>query len=173
MSLSCENAYFYEDTVGEKSLGEELIFNKNGGAVAFLGATAQTRPESQAKFAHSFASVLADVASKADTDIRIGDVFHRSQVALGTNESYRDIVRSMHILGDPSMKLPAGLFTPDPQSNRFTGLPVATPSGGGGGGCSVSAFGGSSPSALSGLLEYLLMFLFSIMPIRLLTRRRK
>lgn len=154
MSLSCENAYFYEDTVSEKSLGEELIFNNNGGAVVFLGSTAQTKPESQNKFVNNFAAEFNKVASAPDKGTRLGEVFYNSLHSLGSHESYRDIVRSMHILGDPTLKLPGDLSTPNPFLAESGAAEMS-----GGGGCSLGASNGRSPSALTGLLEYFMMAL--------------
>lgn len=107
---NCESAYFYDADKTYKSLGEELIFNPNGGAIVYMGSTTQTTPPAQAKLAQNFFSQLSSVANNPWTGTRLGDLLLQAKMGVGMGSYERDIVNSFSIIGDPSLKLPPQLY---------------------------------------------------------------
>lgn len=152
MSLNCENTEFYRP--GNNTIGESFLLNENGGAIAFLGANAQTTPAAQMYFANQFFRLFIEETNKTAHHISMGDIMQRSKVALGEDAYSKDIVRSMTLFGDPSMPIPTSLFELPPP-------PVNTSQGPAAGGCSaVAGEGTHSKSWPEGLME--LFFLFAL-----------
>ncbi len=161
MMWSCEGAQYYSPEKENLSIGEQLVFNKNGGAVAYLGSTTFTTPSAQIKLANSFFTQFSIETSKVYNNHRIGDILLTAKAAVGTNEYERDIIGSFSIIGDPSIQLPKEIFAPPPAALQFE-APKAT-----GGGCSAFASDGLTQIPwYYGLMEWLfyfgLIFLFTL-----------
>ena len=94
----------------DQSLGERLIFNPNGGAVAFFGSTTLTVPVAQVALARAFFDRLGQETSLPPHDVRLGDLALQAKTILGAGPSTADTLKSYTLLGDPSMRLPASAF---------------------------------------------------------------
>lgn len=110
IALNCRNGYYYDADPEVEGLGEKLIFNNKGGAIAFWGSTAMTIPSAQKKLATSFINEFGSETNLAVYDIRLGDMVRRSLQVMGSDLSSKDTLRSWSLLGDPSMKLPKTVF---------------------------------------------------------------
>lgn len=126
IGLNCLNSYFYDPDATYLGLGEQLVMNPDGGAVAFWGSTTLTTPMAQLALARAFFNELAQETRSAAHVVRIGDLAMRAKAAVGSGASMLDAVRSYTLIGDPTAKLPNTAFSP-----------VA--SGGGGGGTGGAA----------------------------------
>ena len=166
MMWSCEGAQYYSPEKEYKSVGEELVLNKDGGSIAFLGSTTFTTPTAQIKLAQSFFTQFSIETSKVYDDHRIGDIFLQSKLALGSNEYEKDIVGSFSIIGDPSIQLPESIFAPAP-------IIAAPKAQAGGGGCSAFAASGNTTQIpwYYGLMEWL--FYIGLIIAFTLGRKRK
>ncbi|RME17052.1 MAG: hypothetical protein D6797_03270 [Bdellovibrio sp.] len=165
MGLNCFTGYYYDADLSFKSLGEELVLNPDGGAVAYWGSPAMTIPESQVNLSKKFFAQLLQETNKPFHMTRLGDLILASKKALGAIPSMSDTVRSWTLLGDPAMKLPEGLFAPKPVSHE------APPRGGGCGRVSVGPFGGDSGGA--GPFIFLILLAFPILALSWIRRRVK
>ncbi len=154
---NCETAYFYDADKTSKSLGEELIFNPNGGAIVFMGSTTQTTPPAQAKLAQNFFSQLSAETQRPWTGMRFGDLLYQAKLGVGDGLYEKDIVNSFSIIGDPSLMMPAQLFPDSPAA------PAASTAKKGMFGCTASASDGTSSTPWhEGLLEWIFyMFLIA------------
>ncbi|HAZ14240.1 MAG: hypothetical protein A2X86_10055 [Bdellovibrionales bacterium GWA2_49_15] len=162
MTLSCLNSHFFnpdiDDLFGE-TIGEKLIFNPDGGAIAFFGSTTMTTPPAQNKLAQMFYDELANRVKEPYQHIRIGDIALNTKVALGNDIYMKDMVRGFTLFGDPSMPLPEKLFPPVPVLVEKPKEQVAapTPAKSKGFGCSANASEGSASDGVDGVLEFVTM----------------
>jgi hypothetical protein len=138
VAWNCESAYFYDADNTYKSLGEELIFNPNGGAIVYMGSTTQTTPPAQSKLAQNFFSQLSSAIKVPVGETRFGDLIYHAKLGVGDGLYEKDIVNSFSIIGDPTLVLPSQLFP----ANAFTAPPVAKQKSLFG--CSASAGDGTS-----------------------------
>jgi hypothetical protein len=168
---SCEGAQYYSPEKSYKSIGEELVLNKDGGSVVYLGSTTFTTPTAQIKLAQSFFTQFSIETNKVYDDHRIGDIFLQSKLALGTNEYEKDIVGSFSLIGDPSVQLPSSIFAPPPAPVQV--IPPAPQESGGGGGCSAFAASGNMTKIpwYYGLMEW--AFYIGLIIAFTLGRKRK
>ena len=155
MALNCLNNYFYDPDETWFSLGETLLSNKSGGAVAFIGSTAMTTPNAQAQFAKNFYQLLGDRIKNGSKSTRLGDLFMLAKQQLPSEGYYSDVQNSYLLVGDPSMKFPEKLFFNIPAS--VVSSPAAAPTKSGGGCSAMGADGG--PTTGSGLLEIVSLIL--------------
>lgn len=109
---NCESAQYYLPWNQEISLGEHMIFNKSGGAIIFVGATTQTTPSAQFKLSNNIFAHLNDQVQSPYNDQRVGDLLKNGIIATGEDNYHRDIINSMTLLGDPSLKIPDTIYTP-------------------------------------------------------------
>lgn len=157
-SFNCLNAYFYDADTTYKSLGEELVLNSNGGAIAFWGSTTMTAPTSQMNLATSFYNLLNNKTRNGVKEVRMGDVILEAKSSQGAGQMNKDTVQSWTLIGDPAIKLPEQSFTAT-SSAVFDNAPSVSPAAAAGGGCSLFADDGSKKNDLYGLLEYLILFI--------------
>ena len=94
VGLGCLSAYFDVPTL--ESLGEELIRVPQGGAVAGLFSSGFTYPEEQMQLNRSF------IQSIVEGD-RLGVGFLKAQLDVAGQGRFRDILRTYHLFGDPSL----------------------------------------------------------------------
>lgn len=156
MGMNCDNTFFYDVDMSWLTLGESLILNKSGGAIAFIGANTQTTPAAQMYLAKQFNRLLIEETNKTYHFVSLGDLLQRSKVALGTDAYSKDIVRSTTLFGDPSMPLPESVFAPAPPVR-----PSNPSEGAAGGGCTAVASdgrGSNGPAWPEGLLELFMLF---------------
>lgn len=151
MALNCLNNYFYDPDETWVSLGESLVNNQNGGAVAFIGSTAMTTPVAQTQFAKSFYQVLSDKIKSGAKDARLGDMILLAKQGLPNEGYYKDVQNSYLLLGDPTMKFPEKLFFEPPPQSVTNSAPA--PAKKGGFGCSANASENSNTHPLEGLIE--------------------
>lgn len=177
LALNCLNSYFYDADPGYPSLGERLLLNPSGGAIAFLGSTTMTQPGAQISLARAFFDQLGQETRLSYHDARIGDLLVRAKHSLQSNASTRDALRSYTLFGDPSMVLPASAFAP------ATAAPVTTVSGdneGGGGFLSCGLVeaarrgggGGSGSGPGSGAAAEMAVLMMALAGIRALLNRK-
>ncbi len=154
MTLNCESAYFFDATKSMKSLGEALVLNPVGGSIAYLGSTTQTTPPAQMRLGQNFLSIFNTSLASPYKGQRLGDYFLQAKIATGTAEYEKDIVNSFSIIGDPALRIPSELYTPE------VAAPPA-PISQGGSGCSANASDGSGSQIpwTHGALEWLCYFL--------------
>ena len=112
VALNCLNSNFYDPDPTFESLGEKLVLNPDGGAIAFWGSTTMTIPTVQAALSTSFTNALGQETGTPYHVVRIGDLVMQAKVAVGSTAATRDAVRSYSLFGDPSMKMPANAFAP-------------------------------------------------------------
>ena len=110
VNWNCEGAYFYDANKTYKSMGEELIFNPNGGAILYLGSTTQTTPPAQAKLANLFFTQLSSTIKNDSAGQTIGGILFEAKIGVGLGSYEKDVVNSFSIIGDPSLMIPAQLF---------------------------------------------------------------
>tara|TARA_Y100000590_G_scaffold470727_1_gene668798 strand:- start:836 stop:10723 length:9888 start_codon:yes stop_codon:yes gene_type:complete len=160
MAFNCLNGHFYDANGSNTSLAEEMVLNKDGGAVAFWGSTTLSSPVSQNNLATSFMNELVQESkTNFDKDTTIGDMFLASKLKQSSDAVTNDTVKSMVLIGDPSMRIPEAVFNSAP----VTAAPApASQASAAGGGCSAVAddgTGSNGPSWPFGLLEFLFYFL--------------
>lgn len=155
MALNCYNTLFYDPDRGNnyRTLGEAMILNENGGAIAFIGSPTTTTPAAQSYFANAFYGKLIEATNKTAHRITLGELLQRTKVTLGTDAYSKDISKSSMLFGDPSMPLPSEMFAPAPPA-------VNQSEGAAGGGCSAvgSESGAHSKPWPEGLLEIFALF---------------
>lgn len=129
VAMNCLNAQYADPDFN--SLAEELIFNPNGGAVAFWGSTSFTPPTIQSIYQSSF---YLNMASSKDESL--GELVKMSKIEAGLSSPFEEILYSWVILGDP-------LVRPAIQSKvtevRSPSHQVVEAPSSGGGGCSAFA----------------------------------
>ncbi|RPJ79036.1 MAG: hypothetical protein EHM20_02430, partial [Alphaproteobacteria bacterium] len=156
---NCETAYFYDADKSYKSLGEELIFNPNGGAIVYMGSTTQTTPSAQSKLGQNYFSRLSDALNKPWSGMRFGDFLHQAKLGVGEGTYEKDIVNSFSIIGDPSLSLPSQLFT----ENREGRSELNEPKKPGTFGCTADASDGDSQAPWSqGLIEWIFYMFMAV-----------
>lgn len=109
MGLNCNNAKTYD--VYTQTLGEALVLNKSGGAIAFWGPSTMTVPEVQIALSRAFFNELNGVSQQSYSVLRVGDITNRAKLSIAGTASNLDTVRSWEFLGDPTMKLPPTMFS--------------------------------------------------------------
>lgn len=124
VALNCLNSYFYDADPSYRGLGESLLFNPDGGAVAFWGSTTMTLPTAQIALARAFLGQLGQETRQSFHDVRLGDLILRAKHSVGYSAASADALRSYTLLGDPSMPLPAQAF------ERASGSTSAVTTGG-------------------------------------------
>jgi uncharacterized membrane protein YgcG len=141
MALNCRNAYFYDPDPDPSldGLGEKLIFNPSGGAVAFVGSTAFTNPNAQIAIAKAFYNILTQQTRQAVHTVRFGDILLAAKISVGSNTAAIDAIKSYTLLGDPTSTVPSASFTGDatsivtpPSSSTSSGNSASGASSGGG-----------------------------------------
>lgn len=166
MAFDCLNSYFYDIDPSVESLGEALVLNEKGGAIAFWGSTTFTAPNIQINLAKSFYSELGQAAMDSTRSMRLGDIILKAKVGQSTSLPTQDTIKSYTLFGDPSMPLPDSTYSSatsqnssqtsgsgsssgsGSESNGIVGCGmVTTGSGGGGPGSGPGPF-----TALFGLL---------------------
>ena len=120
------------------SMAESFIFNTDGGAIAFLGSSAQTTPSAQMGIARNFYQKLAVKTNSWNRGDRLGDLFLQSKIESGSGAYERDIINSFSLIGDPALKLPGQVFAKKPVIAKSSNQN----SNSGGGGCSANASDG-------------------------------
>lgn len=93
--LTCLNGYFINPTAN--GLGETLLLNPNGGAVATWSSTGLTTPDVQEIMAKRFYNQLGSGPMN-----RIGDLIKDAKTTIGGG---RDVRLSWVLLGDPTLKV--------------------------------------------------------------------
>lgn len=171
---NCESAYYYDANNTYKSLGEELIFNPEGGAIVYMGSTTQTTPSAQTRLAQNFFNQLSLVVEKPWKGIRFGELLLNAKIGVGDDLYQKDILNSFSILGDPSLKLPEELFATEEKTEK-----ISTPDqlendqqSGSSFGCSV--FAGETNKAepwYAGVIEFAIYMLLIVWGTRKVTKR--
>jgi hypothetical protein len=164
---NCESAYFYDADNTYKSLGEELIFNPNGGAIVYMGSTTQTTPPAQSRLAQNFFSQLSAAIKFPAGDIRFGDLIYHAKLGVGDGAYEKDIVNSFSIIGDPTLVMPAPLFP----AEAFTTPPVSK--GKSMFGCTASAADGGNTPWHEGFLEWAIYMLLIVFGTKLIVQKVK
>ena len=153
VAMDCLNAFFYGEDQREKSLGEVLIFNPNGGAIAFWGSTSLTSPSVQVQFQNLFYELLVK-----NPGMRIGDAIKLVKQGKGDSSSYQEVVNSWTLLGDPLIKI--ALKNP-PTSGQEPGP---------GTGCDAHAADARGSKGQSGIIFELIWLLLTIVVVRFFRR---
>jgi hypothetical protein len=94
--MTCLNGYFHDTSVG--SLGEALLKNERGGAVAVWASTGMTVPTSQSSINQELLRLVLDMSKRGPT---IGEATMKAKTAIGDP----DVRRTWVLLGDPTTRL--------------------------------------------------------------------
>jgi subtilisin-like proprotein convertase family protein len=94
--MTCLNGYFHDTSVG--SLGEALLKNERGGAVAVWASTGMTVPTSQSSINQELLRLVLDMSKRGPT---IGEATMKAKTAIGDP----DVQRTWVLLGDPTTRL--------------------------------------------------------------------
>ncbi len=169
LALNCLNASFQEPDEATLSISEKLIFNKDGGAIAFLGSNSMTTAMAQQHFATNLFTELGNVSKQGNKAVRLGDVMTLTKLGLGSSGYNRDALYSYHLIGDPSLKFPDKFFVSKAPVTGETKV-----GGSGGGGCSKAnaSTGDRNEHFLEGILELLFMAFIYIIARRITRRIR-
>ncbi|MCM2276947.1 MAG: C25 family cysteine peptidase [Oligoflexia bacterium] len=130
LALNCLNAYFYDADPAFQGLGENLLLNRSGGAIAFWGSTTLTVPTAQVSLARAFLDQLAQETRETYRITRVGDLVVRAKNAVGLSPATADTIRSYTLIGDPTLKLPQGAFAKPQAAVPSDPAPVPVSSGG-------------------------------------------
>ncbi len=99
MALSCLNGLFTLPTV--EALSELMTEHEDGGAIAFISATALSRTAQNRLLSDQLYSQLF-----AENRLRFGPVLDAAKArVLAAHSSYRDVVETMQLIGDPAQEL--------------------------------------------------------------------
>ncbi|MCB0376869.1 MAG: hypothetical protein KDD33_00125 [Bdellovibrionales bacterium] len=164
VAMSCLNAQYTDPDL--TSFSEELLFNPQGGAIAFWGSTTFTPPSIQDIYQQSF---YRNLAQSAEQDL--GEIVKMSKVEAGLSSPHDEVLYSWSIIGDPLLK-PAIQI----QSSNASTSPVnASPSSGTspqGGGCSAiaSSQGGAGQGTPWALV---ISFIFEVLMVLLVMKLSK
>lgn len=160
LSLNCDSGNHYLADSGEFGMGEKLILNPKGGAVAFWGSTTLTYPSVQVAISSAFMGELGQATRNNYYMLRLGDVTLQAKQILGTNPAHTDTLGSWVLLGDPTMTFPQSTFTGEVSNSG------SAPSSSGGKGFLSCGSLNSSPltptETLSAFIEALLLILILI-----------
>jgi hypothetical protein len=181
LGLACATGNYYgADLVGDgnggadpdvRFLGEALVMNPNGGAVAYWGSPAYTVPDAQVALARGFLEEVSKETATAYHTVRIGDLMLKSKAAVSGINSSLDTVNSFTLLGDPAMTLPSQSFSdavPTAADDKGGGC------GGGSGGSGGCGTIGSPPNTgPGGPMATLLLMLMPLLVLFILGRRRQ
>lgn len=148
VALNCLNGVYYYPDPSYDSLGEKMLLNPTGGAIAFWGSTTLTVPTAQLKLARTFVNLLGQETRQDYHDVRLGDLMLQAKAGLGASASTVDTMRSYTLFGDPSMPLPVAAFNqPSSSGPSAESAPAASDdqrSGGGFFSCGTVNSGGGS-----------------------------
>ncbi len=96
VAMNCLNGFFHH--VGSPSLGEALLLEPGGGAVAYWGPTAVTSNLKQQALAESFYRHFFDADSSA-----LGGAIRAAKENLAEDPGNRPILDTWILLGDPAL----------------------------------------------------------------------
>ncbi len=138
--LNCLSGSFADNDVDNKSMGEALVGNPDGGAVAYWGSTTYSLPEAQVNLNKAFFQELSQKMSDEYSEVRMGDLILLAKSSQGSKTSASDVLKSWTLLGDPALKIPRSSFAVA-EKTIVVDAPATAPSddGGGGGGCGLVA----------------------------------
>lgn len=123
VSLACMTADFSEPDPNTLSIGENLVMNPSGGAIAYWGTPAVTVPDAQQALGQALFTQINTETNQTYHVARMGDLILRAKKSVQAGTLSADAINSYTLLGDPALELPANMFKPS----------VGTSSGGGGG----------------------------------------
>ncbi len=99
IAFNCLNGYFFDPDPSIMSLAETLIFNPQGGAIAFWGSTAMSAPLAQQKLGENLFSQL-------DRDkIKLGELLLNAKQLPANDFMTQKSIRSWVLFGDPALEL--------------------------------------------------------------------
>lgn len=143
IAMDCLNAAFFYADPGFQTLSDRLLFNANGGAIAFWGSTSLTSPQMQAPYQTALYQIIASQPG----GIRLGDAVRLAKIQGGWDPYKGEAVESWTLLGDPMLKMilpgvataatSTVVFTPPsqgPQSGTSSDNSNQSSGGGSGGG---------------------------------------
>ena len=102
MTATCNFSYF--DNPLEKSAGEYLLLNPNGGAIALLSTTRLVYSAPNYNLNTKFIETIFE--KKDNAFLRLGDLFKTTKFLSGTSSNNRNFT----LLGDPALRLSHPLF---------------------------------------------------------------
>ncbi len=126
VAMNCLNAHFSDPDL--RSLGENILFNENGGGIAFWGSTSLTPPSIQAIYQNEFYKNLS-----YEEGITLGEIIYLTKTKSGLSNPHQEVLNSWTLLGDPLIVPP--LVALETRQDTIVDAPQVTP---------------SSPSASSG-----------------------
>lgn len=101
LSMTCEDSYLGDVTSSKRTLGEALVMNPSGGAVAFLGSGIQTTAAAKDLLHRSWMQALFQEDHR-----RLGDAMRRAAALyLANTADPEHLLRAFTLIGDPATKL--------------------------------------------------------------------
>lgn len=165
ISLSCDNAYFMNEDTRDISFAEALVGGEKG-AIAYLSSTTWTTSVAQHQFASRFFTEFRSITIGNYEPTSLAEILARTRVEQSKNPYTRDLALSMVYVGDPSISIPANLFSPESGNKEISESPLASR---GGFGCDVIASDGRTHSTFNdffGFLEMILLLLLGRLSYR-------
>ena len=96
LAMNCLNGFFHHPE--SRSLGEALVLEPSGGAIAYWGSSAITSNIRQQTLARSFYKSLFDPSVET-----LGDAIREALAELAADPKNRDVVLTWVLLGDPAL----------------------------------------------------------------------
>ena len=96
--MNCLNGYFHH--VGSPSLGEALLLELGGGAIAYWGPTAITSNLKQQALAESFYEHLFDPGTET-----LGEAIRSAMREMAEDPKHRALLDTWVLLGDPASRI--------------------------------------------------------------------
>jgi hypothetical protein len=155
VAMDCLNGAFFYANPSFVNLSEALLFNPNGGAIAFWGATSLTSVSQQIPYENALYEILA----KHPGGIRLGDAVMEAKIQAGWVPERAEMVRSFTLFGDPMVNVilpapPAQSQDDNSSGGFFSCLSIAARDGGPKGPGSGPSPGNTAEAGLLFLLFY-------------------
>ena len=99
IAMNCLNGYFHH--TGSPSLGESLLLEPSGGAIAYWGPTAVTSNLKQQALAESFYRHLFGPGTET-----LGDAIRHAKREMAGDPKYRTLLDTWILIGDPALRFP-------------------------------------------------------------------
>ena len=97
-AMNCLNGFFHHPS--GQSLGEALLLDPSGGAVAYWGPTSLTSSLRQQLLARAFYATVFTAG-----EVTLGEAIQEAQRKVGADPENRDLIETWVLLGDPGIRL--------------------------------------------------------------------
>ena len=102
-AMNCFNSFFHH--LGSPALGEVLVLEPSGGAIAYWGPTGVSSNLQQKELAESFYSHLFEPLLNPGQWMTVGQAIRFAKVELAEDPKNHQVITTWILLGDPALKL--------------------------------------------------------------------